>query len=75
MNAVDVVALVRDLGFPVFVAVYMLVRVDRTIRALSEAIVDLRLVLVTINKPWDGDERRRPPGRIPWMRESGPEKG
>jgi len=63
MDAAAAAALVRDLGFPVVVAGYVLWRVDRSIRGLTDTITDLRLLIAVSFQPWDGCERRRPGGR------------
>lgn len=59
MTIEQAVSLVRDLGFPIAVTAYVLVRMEKTIRGLTDALVDLRLVVARDFKPWDGRERRR----------------
>ena len=72
MTAEQLVAAIRDLGFPVVVAGFVLWRVDRSLRALTGTITDLRLMLAEKLGAWDGCERRAnrdrdlPPGaRLP----------
>lgn len=62
MTPDTIVQLVRDLGFPVVVAGYVLFRVDRSLRALTGALVELRLVVAEKLGGWDGCERRRDGG-------------
>jgi hypothetical protein len=59
MDAAAAAALVRDLGFPVAVAGFVLWRVDRSIRDLTATITSLRLLIAYQLQPWDGCERRR----------------
>jgi hypothetical protein len=58
MDAAAAAALVRDLGFPVAVAGFVLWRVDRSIRDLTATITSLRLLIAYQLQPWDGCERR-----------------
>ena len=43
MNTDDIIALVGDLGFPIFVAGYLLIRTDKMMRKLLSAIEALTL--------------------------------
>jgi hypothetical protein len=67
VNGVDVVALVRDIGFPIFVAAYLLLRLERTLTALKDTLGGLRNTLAVMSQPWNGLERRRSGGRDPWQ--------
>jgi len=75
MNGVDVVAIVRDIGFPIFVAAYLLLRLERTLVNLRDTLGGLRNTLVLIATPWNGMERRRAAGvpgtRAPWREPTG----
>jgi len=43
VDVVDIVIrIISNLGFPIFVAVYMMIRMERTLNALRDAIIELR---------------------------------
>jgi len=64
---VDIVRIVKEIGFPIFVAVYLLLRLERTLSGLRETLGGLRNTLAVIAQPWNGVERRRSGGREPWQ--------
>ncbi len=49
MNLSDLKSLVSDLGFPVFVAIYLLCYHSRLLRKLTVAIVDLTIAVRSLN--------------------------
>jgi hypothetical protein len=67
VNGVDVVGVVKDIGFPIFVAAYLLLRLERTLSALRDTLGGLRNTLAVMVAPWNGIERRREGGRGPWQ--------
>lgn len=75
MPGFDVVGIVKEIGFPIFVATYLLFRLERTISGLRETLGGLRNTLAVIAQPWNGTERRRPGGRTPWQHRAGDSPG
>lgn len=75
VGGLDVVAIVKEIGFPIFVAVYLLFRLERTLSGLRETLAGLRTTLAVLLAPWNGTERRREGGREPWQRLQPPGKG
>lgn len=74
MTEIAVIDAIKSVGFPVIVAGYLLLRMERTMRGLEATLSGLRNTLAVLNQPWSGIERRRPAGstgtRAPW-REAG----
>lgn len=75
MGGLDVIGFLKEIGFPIFVAVYLLIRVERTLAGLRDTLSGLRTTLTVLNAPWNGMERRREGGREPWQRPPGSGKG
>ncbi|MBF0716065.1 YvrJ family protein [Gemelliphila palaticanis] len=47
----DIVNFINTVGFPIFVAVYFLVRLDNTLKDISKNIIDLtKIIELTVNK-------------------------
>lgn len=47
----DIVNFINTVGFPIFVAVYFLVRLDNTLKDISKNITDLtKIIELTVNK-------------------------
>lgn len=59
MGLAEITAIVRELGFPVAVAGFVLWRMDRSIGHLTTTIHALHVLIVERMLPWDGCERRR----------------
>lgn len=50
-NLDSLIKLVGNLGFPIFVAVYLLTRVERAIKLLSENLEEMRHVIANCGAP------------------------
>lgn len=50
-SVMDIVNFINTVGFPIFVAVYFLVRLDNTLKDISKNITDLtKIIELTVNK-------------------------
>ena len=45
----DIVLFIREIGFPVFVAVYVLIRIEPLLKELQETMVVLTIVIAQTN--------------------------
>lgn len=77
MSVEQIVQALQQVGFPILVATYLLLRLERTLKELAATLGGLRNTLAIMNQPWNGMERRRRPGaegtRPPWQAPTGTE--
>ena len=45
MDELEIVRTISDVGFPIVVALYLLVRVDRLLRAIEKRLVDVLIAI------------------------------
>ena len=67
----EIIEAVKSLGFPIIVAGYLLLRMERTVKELNSTLGGLRTTLAVLVAPWNGTERRRAGGRQPWEKATG----
>jgi len=46
----ECIELIKDIGFPIFVAVFFMVNNNKNLKSLTEAINELKLVIMKIKK-------------------------
>lgn len=68
----EILEAVKQVGFPVIVATYLLLRLERTVKELHGTLGGLRNTLAVLAAPWNGVERRRTDFRDPRLRSASP---
>lgn len=50
MNVTEIAIVIKEVGFPIFVACYVLIRMERTIRTLAESLNNMSKTLSSMER-------------------------